>query len=667
MKKMLILGIALTLLAGCGHKEKEETSQKMEEETLLFKPYERPVIFETAPVSASLSINVAMGNKARTMTYQQDSPLTLPDGTVVKQGDLKPTWQYIQKELGFSIADVTDPSAKAGNMISNEYNSGFTNATIYGGNSVASKLMNYGAQGSFVNLKKYLKYMPNLTEYLDNNPNIAKAITAYDGGIYHLPYVAEINNYARIFNGRADWVTSLLDSTAALIPETHTLNVAYNGYWNRYASNIIDLQNQAARRGILDQITALNTLKNYIKETYPELAKPSDLYLGKTARYDIDELVALWRVIELSPNTLSKVTTGEVVAGANMVPYFARKANYRDEVFRLLTFFEGQRVHASDSATSGILYADNDNQIVYSYASESFLRKVEYLKQWYSEGLLYERFADTSNKDFRTGLIFSDSKEGQKEFGFMTMDWIASTMSGNDKITGFLPPVTTIPEAGITQFIHYMENTRSIKPDGWSISAAASEADRNAALILFDYIFSQEGQTIQNYSIPDAWVEDERFIGPDGTEYPKFNQWIIEAAGELKSGDVAGFLRDFMGSLIPIGYQKERGVELQFTNSNGLEAWNLYTKENVLTMTYDSTEVFLRLMPPIISLTEEDLNSFKGTNISGARTQVIFDYITGSDNSISSYKDLRKMFEDYGIEKYEAIHQNAYVRMMEDK
>jgi hypothetical protein len=106
--------------------------------------------------------------------------------------------------------------------------------------------MSYGAQGYFVRLNDYLAQMPNFAAYLEKNPNIAKAITAYDGGIYHIPYAAELGNYARVFAGRETWVTALLDSADALESETKTLTPAYEGYWDRNATNVVDLQNEAA-------------------------------------------------------------------------------------------------------------------------------------------------------------------------------------------------------------------------------------------------------------------------------------------------------------------------------------------------------------------------------------------------------------------------------------
>ena len=53
---------------------------------------------ETGPdltEEVELKFNFAVGNKSRTMTYNQESPLTLPDGTVVTAGMLKPMWSYV--------------------------------------------------------------------------------------------------------------------------------------------------------------------------------------------------------------------------------------------------------------------------------------------------------------------------------------------------------------------------------------------------------------------------------------------------------------------------------------------------------------------------------------------------------------------------------------------
>lgn len=668
MKKLLALLLVLAFLfsmAACVQTELPGEVEATEEPSEEAVDEDVPeVSIDDLEKSDSLKINFCMGNNSRTMTYQQSDPMELPDGSIISQGDLKATWQYIQSEIDIELIDTAIQDQDADDMIDISAATGFTDAVIYGGNSIAQDLMNYGALGNFVNLKDYLDYMPDVKAYLEENPTIASAITAYDGGIYHLPYVAEIDNYARAFEGRTDWVVALLDSEDQLEDETHTLTVAYEGYWERYNTNVVDLQNAAAEGGVLTRDLALQVLLDYIADTYPSLGKPSDLYVGATAVYDIDELVALWRVIELSPNTLSKVTTGTVVEDAEISPFFIRRTKDREQMFRILNYFDGQRVHASDTEDAK-LYIDSDDVMKYSYAEPEFLDKINYLQQWYAEGLIFSEFADESMTDnVRKALFFSDDAEGQRQFGFMTLDWFASTTAGSDVVYAMLPPVTTISEAGITDFIHYVENTRVIKPDGWAISAAASEEEINSALVLFNYFFTEEGNNVQNYSIPDVREEDEVFLGPDGTEYPKFNDWIFEAAGEYKNGDISGFLRDFMGSQLPLGYQKEIGFELQYTSENGFAGWDLYTQADVLTMSYSAENTFLRLMPPVIALDEREAMQATDSLIGDDQSNEIFKFIVGAETAVESTDDIADIYESAGIEDYIAIYQAGYDRMM---
>lgn len=609
----------------------------------------------------ALNLNIALGNNQRTITYQQATPLELPDGTVISQGSLKPTWQYIQSELGIEINDVAIQDQKATEMMDVSAATGFDSATVFGGNSIAEDFMSYGAQGYFVRLNDHLDQMPNFAAYLEANPNIAKAITAYDGGIYHVPYAAELGNYARVFDGRETWVLTLLDSADALEAETHTLTPVYEGYWDRHDTNIIDLQNEAAA-GSLTRDVALEALLTYIAETYPDLEKPSDLYLGQTAQYDIDELVALWRVVELSPNTLSKASTGEVVADAEISPFFVRKTKYREDVLRLISYFGGQRVHGSDSYAARF-YLDADGVLQFSYADDAFLEGVDYISKMYAEGLIHSEFADLSTSDdFRKPHYTKDEEEGHLQFGFMTFDWIASTTASNPDVVGMLPPVTTVDS---DEFIHYVENTRVIKPDGWGISTASSEEEINTALMLFDYFFTEEGNIAQNYGPPHNLEEGELFVATDGTEYPKFNQWLLDTACELKNCDVSGFLRDFMGSQIPIGYQKEIGFELQYTKNRGWDAWALYIDSGVVSTSYESEDPYYRLVPPVFSLTEQDSAKLGQLAVGEEQVDQIFLYITGADTAVESAEALKSLYVEAGIDEYVEVYRNAYARMTE--
>lgn len=674
MKKIIALLLVLTLglsLVGCkddglavetGEVEAtpEETTDNQDSGNT-----DASVEVEELVLADSLNLNIALGNNSRTLTYQQATPLELPDGTIIAQGDLKPTWQYIQGEIGVDLVDVTVQDQKATEMIDLAAATGFTDATVYGGNSIAESLMSYGAQGYFINLKDYLQYMPDFAAYLEENPNVAAAITAYDGGIYHVPYVAEMDNYARLMHGRESWFTALLDSTDALVDESHTLEVAYEGYWDRNATNVVDLQNAAAAGGVLDRDTALEVLLTYIADTYPSLSNPSDLYLGENAQYDMDELVALWRVVELSPNTLSKLETGSVVDGAEISPFFIRKSKYREDVLRLINYFGGQRVYGSDSYAARF-YLDENGELHYSYFEDGFLEGVDALADIFSEGLIHSEFADLSNTDdFRKALVFKDNEEGHVQFGFMTHDWIASTTAdGSDDerdMVGVLPPLTTI-EGYTDEFVHWVENTRVIKPDGWAISAASSEEEINAALTLFNYIFTEAGNTVQNYGIPQNLEEGQVFVS-GGVEYPKFNQWLLDAAGEFKSGDISSFLRDFMGSHIPIGYQKEIGFEKQYTSQRGVEAWDLHESVGVMSTSYGAENPLFQLVPPIFSLTEQDTAKINTLAIGDDQRDAIFLYITGADSAVDSVADLKQLYIDGGIEDYIDVYTGAYERM----
>jgi hypothetical protein len=662
--KFLFMGLALTLcLAGCSSKQlptqkKDDTVTQVDNEQVTNDSEETPVK-KDLKLADTLNINFAVGNNQRTMTYNQATPLVMPNGSVISQGDLKPMWQYVSSQIGVALKDVTVQDQKAEEMIEISAATNFTSATIYGG-AKGEDYMNYGSQGYFLDLSTRLDDMPNIKAYFEKNPNIKDAITAYDGGIYYIPYVAEVGNYARVFHGRESWVLELLGSTNNHEPETQTLNVAYKGYWDLNETNVIALQNAAAKNGVLTRDAALNVLLDYIKTTYPELSKPSDLYLNENAKYNIDELIALWRVIKLSPNTLSKVTTGNVVQNAMISPFFVRNSSYREDILRLAVYFGGQRVFGADDYGSKF-YLNENGELTFSYADDNMIEVYEYLSQIYSEGLVHTEFADLNTKDdFRKALYASDKNEGQQQFGFMTIDWIASTTASNPDVVGMLPPMTTL---GSDEFIHFMENTRTIKPEGWAITTSATEEEINAAIVLFDYFFSKEGSIAQNYGIPEMLEEKLTFLGPDYIDYPRFKDWVFLTATEFKNGDVSAFLRDFVGALMPIGYQKEIGFEYQYTVYRGWDAWDIYNKANVQSLSYDATNPLFKLVPSVFSLTEQNVAKLSNNSVGSTQVDSIFLYITNSEIALDSASDIKKAYVDAGLTDYVAIYQDAYKRI----
>ncbi len=638
-----------------------------------------------------LTIKVAGENDKRLFTYLQANPLEMPDGTFINNGDLKPMWQYIENELNLVIDDIAVGGQSPADMFDLASANQFQDAQIFGGPNLGQKIMSAGVDGYFVDLSQHLDEMPNVSAYLDSNPLVLSAITAADGNIYHLPYIAEINNYARMYEGRYSWVTALLDEEVngepfTLETETATLTVAYEAYWKagtedlpygglRQTTNVIDLQNAAAVAGELSQMSALQVLKDYIDDTYPDLDNRSDLYLGATGQYDIDELVALWRCIKLSPNSLSKEAYGTAKPGAIIWPFYARQANYREEVLRLQLYFGGQRIHGSDSYGSRF-YLDENGELQYSYFQDDFLDNLNRIQGMFTEGLVDEKLSGATNTtNVRTAYIFRDSVLEQMEFGFMCYDFTSSTTAatnGQDDVKALLPPLTTTPVSD-GEFLHYVENTRVVKPDGWGISAVADEEELAAALQLFDYFFSVEGNKVQNYGTPDLWKTDEVYTNPtDGVVGPKFSQWTLDKAAAVTNGDMSSFLRDHIGAQIPIGYQKVIGFELQSTSANGMWSWDLYYNadggEGVKMNSYSDPETYYQLVPPIFSLTSNENALIVTTTTMGsdtALTDKLFAFLgskTGEGIPQTS-AEVKNMYIAAGVGGYIVIYRIAYARM----
>ena len=61
---------------------------------------------------------------------------------------------------------------------------------------------------------------------------------------------------------------------------------------------------------------------------------------------------------------------------------------------------------------------------------------------------------------------------------------------------------------------------------------------------------------------------------------------MVDTCNAVAKGDLSTFLRDWMGSLIPIGYQKDIGFEYQYTSERGFEGWVLLQGSTTTFATY---------------------------------------------------------------------------------
>lgn len=695
---ILSLSLLLSLLAGCGgtviDQQQNATSQpgsSTEDQTpAVTEPEDKTDLTE----HVSLKINYAAGNKSRTITYNAESPMTMPDGTVVTAGMLKPVWNHLQTVMNCDFTDVTLQDQKATEMISTASTTNFADANIFGGNSIAEDMMYYGTEGKFVNLTDMMNqgYMPNLKAYLDANPDIRAAITAYDGNIYHAPYIAEVNTFARVFNVRKSWVTMLLDVEGAAYDTAGAFTTYYNGFYvgsnartgsnggtvtpkvgvditKKTNQNIIEIQNALA---VKNGETLTKALIQYIADNY-DYASASELFLGEKAAYDIDELIALMRCIKANPQYL---TDGK----ANAVwPLFTRQSSYREDLLRMSTYFGGVKAHSADSYGSR-WYIDANGDVQYTYSTEGMYDVLCYLSDMEAEGLIYSDCYDLTNKtNFRTTLWGTDDSDAPS-YGFMTFDWKASSTSDslNEDTVVVLPPVACVN--GVWQY--YIDNGRAVKPDGWAISVAGNKTDaelhRSCAVV--DYFYSEEGSVLQNYGL-DMMFEDTDFVGPDGISYPKFNSWVVDTCDEVAKGDLSTFLRDWIGALIPIGYQKSIGFEYQYTSDRGFAGWELLQNSTCSFATYAGVDQqgntlsgenpnYYKMVPPVFSLTlrQKELISSTTTMEQDEVVENMFNIIRyNAKGNVptgvtipNNYAEYKAVFDSYNVEAYVGAYQQAY-------
>lgn len=652
----------------------------------------QPAVVKVVDLSKNvpLKFNLAYGNKSRTMTYNQSSPLTLSDGSVVTAGMLKPLWSNLEAKMNSKFVDVAIQDARATDMIRTESTSNFSGANIFGGNSIATEFMAYGAEGKFVNLATLLDQglMPNFKRYLDANPNVRVSITAYDGGIYHVPYIAEIGELARTFCIRESWVTKLLDTPVAVY-DTKAFSTHYTGYLiganartgsnggnvtprqgvtitKKTAENIIELQNALP---VKNGKTLTETLIAYINRNY-SYQHPSQLYLGADAAYDIDELVALFRTIKANATYLTDGKATEVW------PFFSRQSSYREDLLRLATYFDGYRVHGSDSYESR-WYIDADGQIQYTYSSQEMYNLLNIFSDWNAEGLLYTDMFDLSSKANHRSTLWGTDAATNAKFGFMTYDWIASSTADalNKDISVILPPVANVN--GVWQY--YMDNTRVIKPDGWAISSSGSTQEQiERASAVFDYFFTEEGRLWQNYGNPSDLKSIDGYAGPDGKKWPQYTDWAPASASKYAKGDLSTFLRDWIGAQMPIGYPKEIGFEYQYTSKKGFDGWALLKASTTNIPSYAGEGIkgtnpnYYKLIPPAFSLTPRQSELLNDTtSFTDDIVEIMFNIIRyktlGNAPSgafvAKSYGEYLEYFKSKGLENYVKVFQASYSSM----
>jgi phosphotransferase system IIB component len=70
------------------------------------------------------------------------------------------------------------------------------------------------------------------------------------------------------------------------------------------------------------------------------------------------------------------------------------------------------------------------------------------------------------------------------------------------------------------------------------------------------------------------------------------------------------------------------------------------------------------MMPPLISLNEQEVAKVNTVAIGTVQTDSIFQYIVGADGAPESTDEIKKLYEDAGIATYLEVYKAAYERMI---
>lgn len=575
---------------------------------------------DTTNVTLTMSVNY---DKNTGMKYNQEKDYTTPDGkTTIKNGEFKPVWKEIQNKLNFTIDDKTSTTDKSVNDFKSNWG-GTLKADIACGN--VSDIVDKSVKGeeSILDLAEYLEKLPNFTKFLQQNPSVLNSILTTKNasagsdstiGIYYIPYFDGYDDLEKMTMLRADYVRKLLDgdfneadwdtdstiwtdskyqptvteaynvtvpaSIEGTATKTITKSVADKG------SNIVAQQNALAS-GERTSAKMVKQFRDYIDARYgTQYTNRSDLFLGVDASYDADEMIALMRLVRVSPRGLTGSSDSE------MVPFVPREYNNQRiaDMYRWAGHLWGIR---GVESRSGYLYVGKDGKIHDARGDEEITTMLTYLNEIYDEGLILKDFESAAGYGVTNGKfaenIVVDKGEGQKYHGFMEYDYSQTQGVWNDKSTvdgyDFRPILNAEAKwddgDDSTGYFQFTESWRSVKSQGWCLSAdlKKDESKLNKALAVVDYFFSEEGHNLNSYG-PESYGYTSGTLNYQGKTVAKFTQAALDQLNDtnIGGGSYTNYLRKFVGATLPIGYIKEQGMEYQATHEKAINGLNIINK-----------------------------------------------------------------------------------------
>ena len=603
---LLIVAMMATLLAGCGKKiDVDQIAQPAATEAPAAA--EAPAAEAPAEAAAPAELSYAPGTTLRMATGYNSTKtglsldaevagegITLADGVTYHAGDLKPTWVEVEKRLNVKFEDKYQ-----GNTANNEFDywkERMGDVDMVSG--TAAKLTEYGEQGVVVNIGDYLDSMPNFKAYLEANPIVRLSITGNtnNGAIYFSPYFDGVNDIERMPLMRADMVQKLLDGEGEFTADkcNNTSAPVYEPYMPTSGKIEIDVVKpdgsavetiakdydaaghivaQMNEAGSIDGVTAVNMLREYIDKAYNGYygTERSNLFIGQNAAWDADELVALLRCVVANPQTLNGTDS---IQGL-----FSREDNNNQRRVDVMRFAGNLFGIRGIESRQDYLYFDYDGSLKDARQNPETYKAMERMNNMVKEGLISVNFVD--NADGKTKQYL------ENDSGFMHYDYNQTQTLYNDPSQGvfdegekymavMVPVACWMDGTEGGNYMRFTESWRSVKTDGWGISAAGVKGNDDklhAALKLIDYAYSPEGMILMSYG-PDAFIktnDDGSFVTFqfNGQEMPQIADATRVELWEKASGNYTNYARQFLGSTL--SFAKSQAFEFQCTTEVGRE------------------------------------------------------------------------------------------------
>jgi putative aldouronate transport system substrate-binding protein len=307
-------------------------------------------------------------------------------------------------------------------------------------------------------------------------------------------------------------------------------------------------------------------LRGYIDKAYGNKfgTKRSDLFAGYNACWDVDELVALLRCVVTNTFALTGQNTTKVTG------LFPREntLNRTSDLFSLVSLFG---VRGSESRNNH-LYFNAQGELCDARGQSDYAEAIGKLNTLYKEGLIMQEFDTTKDTIYKVMY--------QQNLGFMIYDYCQTqALYNNDPATlladsdfNLAPVMNPVAKwfdgsdtAGV--WMRFTESWRSVKTSGWGIPTTCTGEKLQAALKMFDYMYSTEGAQLMSYG-PSAW-RSGKTITYKGQQIPELSAAALKELWDLAGGNYTNYARMYLGSTLPIGFVKDQGMEYQCTTEGG--------------------------------------------------------------------------------------------------